>query len=76
MRERQLLRQGASPDELRSLVWDTGSSASVVPTDLSRAMYTVMEAEVSCLRMPVTRVITESGNPMDFGIVATNSIAT
>ena len=76
MRERELLRQGASPSELRVMNWDTGSSASVVPTSLSRSMYSVMEAEISALRMPTTRVVTDSGETMDFGAVTTNSIAT
>lgn len=76
MRERELLRQGATPDEVRAIVWDTGSSASVVPTILDRRLYEVLEANISALRMPVTRVVTASGEPMDFGKVVTHAVAT
>jgi len=76
MRERELLRSGASPEEIRALVWDTGSSASVVPTTLDRQLYEVLEANIAALRMPTTKVTTDSGNPMDFGKVVTHGIAT
>lgn len=84
MRERELLRAGASPEEIRelawgpknALTWDTGSPASVVPTILDRRLYEVLEANIAALRMPVTRVVTQSGEPMDFGKVVTHAVAT
>ncbi len=76
MRERDLLRMGASPEELRALTWDTGSSASVVPTILDRQLYEVLEAEISALRMPTTKIVTASGETMDFGRVTTHAVAT
>lgn len=76
MRERELLRAGASPDEIRALTWDTGSSASAVPTILDRRLYEVLEAEIAALRMPTTTITTDSGAPMDFPKVATHAIAT
>lgn len=76
MKEREMLRAGASPEEIRAIVWDTGSSASVVPTELDRRLYEVLEANISALRMPTTRIVTDSGNPMDFGKVVTHAIAT
>ena len=76
MRERDLLRMGASPDEIRALTWDTGSAASVVPTILDRALYEVLEANIAALRMPTTKVVTSSGEPMDFGKVVTHGVAT
>lgn len=84
MQERELLRAGASPEEIADAVWrpkaaitwDTGSAASVVPTILDRRLYEVLEANISALRMPVTRVVTQSGEPMDFGKVVTHAAAT
>ena len=76
MRERELLRMGASPDEIRALTWDTGSSASVVPTVLDRQLYEVLEANISALRMPTTKIVTAGGETMDFGRVTTHAVAT
>jgi HK97 family phage major capsid protein len=76
MRERELLRAGASPDEIRAMTWDTGSSASVVPTILDRRLYEVLEANIAFLRMPTWTITTESGGPMDFGRLATHGAAT
>lgn len=76
MRERELVRMGASPDEIRAITWDTGSAASVVPTVLDRRLYEVLEAEISALRMPTTKINTMSGEPMDFGRVTTHAVAT
>jgi HK97 family phage major capsid protein len=75
-RERQLLRLGASPDEIRALAWDTGSVASAVPTLLDRSLYEVLEAEIAGFRMPFRRFTTESGAPMDFPKVTAHAIAT
>lgn len=75
-RERELIRAGASPEEVRDLAWDTGSVASAVPTLLDRSLYEIMEESIAIFRMPVTRITTASGAPMDFARVATHGIAT
>jgi HK97 family phage major capsid protein len=75
-RERQLLRQGASPEELRVLAWDTGSSASLVPTTLARTLYEYMEASNGIFRAPTTMINTTGGDKIEFPRVATHSIAT
>lgn len=76
IQERELLRMGASPDEIRALAWDTGSVASAVPTLLDRTLYQVLEANIAALRMPTQRITTESGAPMDFPKVTAHAIAT
>jgi HK97 family phage major capsid protein len=76
MRERDLLRQGASADEIRALAWDTGSVASAVPTLLDRSLYEVLEATIAGFRMPMRRFTTENGAPMDFAKVTAHAIAT
>lgn len=75
-RERELIRQGYQGEELRSLLWDTGSVASAVPTMMSRTLYQYLEASIAALRMPTTRLTTDSGAPMDFPKVAAHGIAT
>ena len=75
-REAQLIRQGHSGEELRALLWDTGSIASGVPTTLSRTLYQYVEASVTALQMPTTRVNTDSGETMHFPRVAAHGIAT
>ena len=75
-RERDLVRMGASPDEVRALAWDTGSVASAVPTLFDRYLYEVMEESVSAFRMPMRRINTDSGASMEFPKVASHAIAT
>jgi HK97 family phage major capsid protein len=65
-REREMLRQGASADEIRTLLWDTGSMASAVPTTMARDLWRIMEAQVSMFRAPTTRFNTAGGGNMDF----------
>lgn len=74
--ERQMLRQGASADEIRALAWDTGSSASLVPTTLARTLYEYMEASNGLLRAPTTKFTTASGENMDFPRLGAHAIAT
>lgn len=76
MRERELVRGGMDPDEARTLVWDTGSIASGVPTLMARSLYEVLEAQVAMLRMPTTKIPTESGANMDFPRLTTHIIGT
>lgn len=75
-RERQLLREGATGHEARSLAWDAGSVGSAVPVSMARALYESLEASVAVLRMPTTRIVTNSGENMEFPKVATHGIAT
>jgi len=75
-RERDLMRQGATADEIRVTAWDTGSSASLVPTTLARTLYEYMEASNGILRAPTTTLYTNSGEPMDFPKLGAHAIAT
>ena len=75
-RERELIRSGASPDEVRALLWDTGSSASAVPTLFDRQLYEVLQEEIAGLRMPTTVITTDSGASMEFPRVSAHAIAT
>jgi len=75
-RERELLRQGASPSELRALAWDTGNIASAVPTSMARSLFEVMEAEIAMFRAPTTTINTGAGENIDFPKLTTHSIAT
>lgn len=75
-RERELLRQGAGPDEIRALAWDTGSSASLVPTTLARTLYEYMEASSAMFRAPTSRLVTTSGEPMQLPYLSAHAIGT
>lgn len=70
----ELRRQGAEGDELRSLLYDTGSSGSLVPTLLDNTIYEYLTAGIAAYRMPTTKLNTASGAPMDFPTVATHGI--
>ena len=76
MKERELLRQGAGADEIRALAWDTGSSASLVPTTLSRTLYEYMEASNGVWRLPTTRVVTSTGEAIQFPKLGAHAIGT
>jgi HK97 family phage major capsid protein len=75
-RERELLRQGASADEIRALAWDTGSSGSLVPTTLARTLYEYMEASNGIFRAPTTKLNTTSGEQLELPRVGTHGIGT
>lgn len=75
-RERELVRMGASPEEVRALAWDTGSVASAVPTLFDRYLYEVMQESVAAFRMPMRRINTDSGASMEFPKVTAHAIAT
>jgi HK97 family phage major capsid protein len=74
--ERELLRQGASPDEIRAIAWDTGTSGSLVPVTLARSLYAYMEASIAMFRAPTTKITTASGEKMQFPRVLAHGIAT
>ena len=75
-RERELVRLGASPDEIRAMTWDTGSAASTVPTLFDRTLYEILEEEIVAFRAPFRRISTDSGAAMDFPKTATLGAAT
>ena len=76
-RERMMMRQGASPEEIRNAItWDTGSMASAVPTTMSRTLYEYLEASIAAYRIGATMIETGSGENIDFPKVAAHSIAT
>ena len=75
-RERNLIRQGASPDEVRALAWDTGSIASGVPTTLARSLYEYITALIALWQMPTYKFNTNSGEQMKFPRVNAHGIAT
>lgn len=75
-REKELIRRGHSGEELRALLWDTGSVASAVPTTMARTLYEYMEASIAAFRMPTTKITTDSGETMHFPRVAAHGIAT
>lgn len=74
--ERELIRQGLSGEELRTVLWDTGTSGSLVPTILDRNLYAYMENEIAALRMNTTKIVTDSGEPINFPRVLAHGIAT
>lgn len=75
-KERELLRQGASAEEIRAIAWDTGTSGSLVPVTLARSLYQYMEASIAMFRAPTTKLTTASGEKMQFPRVLAHSIAT
>jgi HK97 family phage major capsid protein len=74
--ERDLLRQGASAEEIRALAWDTGTSATLVPTTLARTLYEYLEASIAMFRAPTTKINSASGEPMNFPAVLAHAIGT
>ena len=75
-RERELLRAGASAEEMRVLAYDTGSSGSLVPTTLARSLYEYMEASNGIFRAPTTKLNTSSGEQLELPRLAAHAIAT
>lgn len=76
-RERELMRQGASADEIRNaLAWDTGSIGSAVPTTMARSLYEYMEASIAAFRIGATQVNTGSGETIQFPKLSAHAIAT
>lgn len=72
----EAMRAGADSRELRALLWDTGSSGTLVPTELSSTLYQYMTASVAMMMMPTTKVFTAGGNPLDFPKVLAHGIGT
>ena len=73
-REKELLRQGAGPAEIRALAWDAGSGSLVVPTTMARTLFEILEAEVAMLRIPTARYNTTAGENMQLPKLTTHAI--
>ncbi len=77
MRQREAIRNGVDPSTIQAnLYWDTGSIASGVPTFLAEQLYEVLEGQVAMLRMPTTKILTETGADMDFPRLTTHTLGT
>jgi HK97 family phage major capsid protein len=73
----EMVRAGADARDIRaSLLWDTGSIASGVPTDLASQLYAYMTASVALMSMPTRKIVTDGGNPLDFPKVNAHGIGT
>jgi HK97 family phage major capsid protein len=73
----EAVRAGADARDIRaSLLTDTGSVGSAVPTDLSATLYQYMTASVALMNMPTTKIVTAGGNNLDFPTVAAHGIGT
>lgn len=70
------LRDGASHDEVRALLWDTGSIASGVPVTTANTLYELMTAGIAAFRMPTTKITTDSGETMYFPRINAHGIGT
>jgi HK97 family phage major capsid protein len=75
-RELQMKREGASEEEIRTVLWDTGSSGTLVPTTLNRNLYEYLEASVAMMQAPTTKIVTSSGENLDFPRVLAHAIGT
>jgi HK97 family phage major capsid protein len=75
-KERDLLRQGASDDEIRALAWDATSGSLVVPTTMARSLYDKLEAGIAAFRMGATTMNTASGENMQLPKLLTHGAAT
>lgn len=75
-KERDLVRQGASADELRALAWDVGTGSFVVPTTMARSLYDVLEAGIAGFNIGATRIVTSTGENMVMPRLQTHSIGT
>ena len=76
IRERDLLRSGASPEEIRALAWDATSGSLVVPTTLARQLFNLLEANIAAFRVGATVMNTSTGENMQLPKLTTHAIAT
>jgi HK97 family phage major capsid protein len=76
MRERQMLRAGASPEEIRALAWDATSGSLVVPTTMARSLFDLLEANISAFRIGATQMNTSTGENMQLPRLQTHGIGT
>lgn len=75
-RERDLLRQGASAEEIRALAWDATSGSLVVPTTMARSLFDVLEAGIAGFRIGATRMTTSTGENMQLPKLLTHGVGT
>lgn len=75
-KQRELLRQGYTPQEIRAIAWDTGSVASGVPTIVASSLYETLEAFTTMFRAPTTKFPTSNGDAIKFPKVNAHAIAT
>ena len=75
MRERALLREGRSPEELRVMNWQTSSGSLVVPTNLSRDLYSYLEASIAAFRIGATQLATSDGANLNLPKLGAHAIA-
>jgi len=76
MKERQMLRAGASPEEIRALAWDATSGSLVVPTTMARSLFDLLEANIAAFRIGATVMNTSTGENMQLPRLQTHSIGT
>lgn len=75
-RERQLLRDGATPAEIRAMAWDASSGSLVVPTEMARTLYEFLEASIVGFRIGATVVNTSTGGPIKVPKLLTHGAGT
>jgi len=73
-RERELLRQGASADEIRALAWDATSGSLVVPTTMARSLFDVLEEGITGFQIGATRISTSTGENLVLPKLVTHGI--
>ena len=73
-RERELVRSGASADEIRALAWDASSGSLVVPTTMARSLFDVLEEGITGFSIGATRVTTSTGENMQLPKLVTHGI--
>lgn len=75
-RERDLVRQGASADEIRAIAWDATSGSLVVPTTMARSLFDVLEAGIAGFNIGATRITTSTGENMQLPKLLTHGVGT
>jgi HK97 family phage major capsid protein len=75
-KERDLVRQGASIDEIRALAWDATSGSLVVPTTMARSLFDVLEAGIVAFDIGATRITTSTGENMQLPKLVTHAVGT
>ena len=75
-KERELLRQGASAEEIRALAWDASSGSLVVPTTMARSLFDVLEEGITGFNIGATRMVTSTGENMQLPVLSTHAVGT
>jgi HK97 family phage major capsid protein len=69
------VRNGAGPDELRVMNYQTSSGSLVVPTTLARTLYQYLEAGIAGFRIGARVVNTSTGEPLQFPRLSAHAVA-